>query len=75
MKSLEKITTKQVCVKGIITRLKPNTYIDKHHFWYVLSCGLKKMSVEEINALEALIMGKKLSDEQLAKEDEERFMS
>ena len=48
---------KENCANSIRTRLKPNVYIDKHPYWEKLKSGLKKMNIEEIDALEALIMG------------------
>ena len=59
---IEQVTVKKTVVKSIISRLKPNVYIDSSHYWKKLESGLQKMSIEEIDALEALIMGKEVID-------------
>ena len=57
-KIIEQVSQKQTVVKAILTRLKPNVYINSSHYWKKLEKGLRKMTIEEIDALEALIMGK-----------------
>ena len=54
---IEQVSLKQTVVKAILTRLKPNVYISSSHYWKKLEKGLRKMSISEIDALEALIMG------------------
>jgi hypothetical protein len=62
-KIIEQVSIKQTVVKAIITRLKPNIYISSSHYWGKLERGLSKMTIEEIDALEALIMGKQVIDD------------
>ena len=61
---IPKWLVKKNCVKAITTRLKPNIYIDSHPYWERLKNGLSKMNIEEIDAFEALIMGKSIIHEQ-----------
>jgi hypothetical protein len=51
---------KEIISRSILTRLKPNVYGEKHPFWKQLESGLLKMNIEQINALEGLIMGQTL---------------
>jgi len=60
-KIIEQVSAKQTLVKSILLRLNPNVYISSSHYWKKLECGLRKMNISEIDALEALIMGKSLS--------------
>lgn len=54
---------KRDIVKAILTRLKPNVYIETHPYWKRLESGLWKMPVESIDALEGLIMGQKIMEQ------------
>jgi len=59
---IEQVSLKQTVVKSILLRLKPNVYISSSHYWKKLEKGLRKMNISEIDALEALIMGKEVID-------------
>ena len=59
-KIIEQVSAKQTLVKSILLRLNPNVYISSSHYWKKLECGLRKMNISEIDALEALIMGKEV---------------
>jgi len=59
---IEQVSSKQTIVKSILLRLRPNVYISSSHYWKKLEIGLRKMNIVEIDALEALIMGKEVVD-------------
>ena len=61
---IPKWLVKKNCVKAITTRLKPNLYIDSHPYWEIFKSGLSKMNIQEIDAFEALIVGRKIILEQ-----------
>ena len=62
------MANKKSIVKAISTRLKPNAYINDHPYWARLSKGLEKMNTFELDALEALIMGKTIYESEEQKE-------
>ena len=60
MTTLNNIKTKDVCVKAITTRLKPNHFGNHHPYWGELKKAMNKMTIDELNSFEALISGHKL---------------
>lgn len=50
------MANKKDIVKAVLTRLKPNVYIDNHPFWKRLEKGLQKLNIFELDALESLIV-------------------
>ena len=49
---------KREYIKGVQTRLRPNTFDPDEKVWETLRSGLWKMNISELMALEILIVGK-----------------